>query len=420
MESFKAVLGLVTCIVAVSLVHGASVSVSRNITTKPTPEPPSSGPRVDITLECIGSSSDLSYYIKNQVNWDFKDSNGVVHPITQSFYAATGATASYADSNFKAGRFEFKYETNKMTGFYQFILLIKGVKYSDDGEYTCTLIAENKTVADKKTLKVTVVHPVDSVMLTLYDSMNNNKLYTSNAPVTDSTEAIPIKPGSFRVECQAKGSNPAPKVDIRFDGASIAMSDTGDKSVVSGRPSYSKTLSVTQDVAAKDMDQLFSCDANIAGNHYVTKVASIKVRAIIDTPDFLCDNLTRSVGDNHVEVKCILLSESELACDKVTWEIAEENFVMHVDDRHQDPERKYGILELTCTPINSTSLSTSLIVHQAADPHFATVFYVIYDGGPKDFKHAVIINKQETSSATLLAPLTFLATIIMAAVSKLL
>ncbi|XP_052246766.1 uncharacterized protein LOC127855324 isoform X4 [Dreissena polymorpha] len=408
MESFKAVLGLVTCIVAVSLVHGASVSVSRNITTKPTPEPPSSGPRVDITLECIGSSSDLSYYIKNQVVWKFVSSSDTEEQaITERSFHVLNET-------------KYRLTHKLVPSGYQFELSITGVKYSDDGEYTCTLIAENKTVADKKTLKVTVVHPVDSVMLTLYDSMNNNKLYTSNAPVTDSTEAIPIKPGSFRVECQAKGSNPAPKVDIRFDGASIAMSDTGDKSVVSGRPSYSKTLSVTQDVAAKDMDQLFSCDANIAGNHYVTKVASIKVRAIIDTPDFLCDNLTRSVGDNHVEVKCILLSESELACDKVTWEIAEENFVMHVDDRHQDPERKYGILELTCTPINSTSLSTSLIVHQAADPHFATVFYVIYDGGPKDFKHAVIINKQETSSATLLAPLTFLATIIMAAVSKLL
>ncbi|XP_052246765.1 uncharacterized protein LOC127855324 isoform X3 [Dreissena polymorpha] len=416
MESFKAVLGLVTCIVAVSLVHGASVSVSRNITTKPTPEPPSSGPRVDITLECIGSSSDLSYYIKNQISWSKVTNTGQTVKLTDGFYSAR-ESAQYFNGSF--ANYSLEYKANTGPG-YLFRLTIKGVKYSDDGEYTCTLIAENKTVADKKTLKVTVVHPVDSVMLTLYDSMNNNKLYTSNAPVTDSTEAIPIKPGSFRVECQAKGSNPAPKVDIRFDGASIAMSDTGDKSVVSGRPSYSKTLSVTQDVAAKDMDQLFSCDANIAGNHYVTKVASIKVRAIIDTPDFLCDNLTRSVGDNHVEVKCILLSESELACDKVTWEIAEENFVMHVDDRHQDPERKYGILELTCTPINSTSLSTSLIVHQAADPHFATVFYVIYDGGPKDFKHAVIINKQETSSATLLAPLTFLATIIMAAVSKLL
>ncbi|XP_052246764.1 uncharacterized protein LOC127855324 isoform X2 [Dreissena polymorpha] len=417
MESFKAVLGLVTCIVAVSLVHGASVSVSRNITTKPTPEPPSSGPRVDITLECIGSSSDLSYYIKNQVNWSFKSNTGQTVQLTEGFYPHS-SMKQYFEVGSSIRHYDVSY-ANYDIG-YRFSIQIFSVKYSDDGEYTCTLIAENKTVADKKTLKVTVVHPVDSVMLTLYDSMNNNKLYTSNAPVTDSTEAIPIKPGSFRVECQAKGSNPAPKVDIRFDGASIAMSDTGDKSVVSGRPSYSKTLSVTQDVAAKDMDQLFSCDANIAGNHYVTKVASIKVRAIIDTPDFLCDNLTRSVGDNHVEVKCILLSESELACDKVTWEIAEENFVMHVDDRHQDPERKYGILELTCTPINSTSLSTSLIVHQAADPHFATVFYVIYDGGPKDFKHAVIINKQETSSATLLAPLTFLATIIMAAVSKLL
>ncbi|KAH3850058.1 hypothetical protein DPMN_092463 [Dreissena polymorpha] len=84
-----------------------------------------------------------------------------------------------------------------------------------------------------------------------------------------------------QVECQAKGSNPAPKVEIRFEGASIAMSDIGDKSVVSGRPSYSKTVSVTTDVAALDMDQFFTCEKTIAGNHYITKVASIKVRSII-------------------------------------------------------------------------------------------------------------------------------------------
>ncbi|KAH3850059.1 hypothetical protein DPMN_092464 [Dreissena polymorpha] len=69
-------------------------------------------------------------------------------------------------------------------------------------------------------------------------------------------------------------------------------------------------------------------------------------------PDFLCDNPTRSAGHNHVEVRCILLSESELACDKVTWEIAGKNFEMHVNDRHQDPEKKYGVLEVTCTPVS--------------------------------------------------------------------
>ncbi|KAH3850530.1 hypothetical protein DPMN_092944 [Dreissena polymorpha] len=141
---------------------------------------------------------------------------------------------------------------------------------------------ENKTVADKKTLNlksITFAEIMVPLMLTLYDSMNH-KYKDSNAPVTDPTEAVQIKPGSYRVECRAIGSNPAPKVEIKFNGTSIAMSDSGDKSLVNGRPSYSSTVNETTEVAAKDMDQLFTCDANIAGNHYVTKVASIKVRAM--------------------------------------------------------------------------------------------------------------------------------------------
>ncbi|KAH3850098.1 hypothetical protein DPMN_092504 [Dreissena polymorpha] len=43
-----------------------------------------------------------------------------------------------------------------------------------------------------------VADPVDSVMLTLYDSMNH-KYKDSNASVTDPTEAVQIKPGSYRV-----------------------------------------------------------------------------------------------------------------------------------------------------------------------------------------------------------------------------
>ncbi|KAH3850057.1 hypothetical protein DPMN_092462 [Dreissena polymorpha] len=40
--------------------------------------------------------------------------------------------------------------------------------------------------------------PVESLMLTLYDSMNY-EYKDSNAPVADSTEAVQIKSGSYRV-----------------------------------------------------------------------------------------------------------------------------------------------------------------------------------------------------------------------------
>ncbi|XP_052271557.1 uncharacterized protein LOC127872266 [Dreissena polymorpha] len=246
----------------VSLVHGASVTVSRNITVKPTPEPlMDPRTRVNITLECIGSSSDLNYYIKNKIFWSEVTDTGQTVKLMDGFYSARETCT--VDYNVGVRMLDYCYD-DAAHNLPAVVVCSVGVKYSDDGEYTCTLIAENKTVADKKTVKVTVVHPVDSVMLTLYDSMNH-KYKDSNASVTDPTEAVQIKPGSYRVECRAIGSNPAPKVEIKFNGTSIAMSDSGDKSLVNGRPSYSSTVNETTEVAAKAMDQLFTCDANIAG-----------------------------------------------------------------------------------------------------------------------------------------------------------
>ncbi|KAH3717332.1 hypothetical protein DPMN_060115 [Dreissena polymorpha] len=258
-------------------VNGACVMVSPNITVKPTPEPLlDPGQRVDISLKCVGSEKYLSYYIRNNVIWDFKDNNGTFHPITYSFYEAQGNNTQYADLNFKSGRFEFKHDATKDDN-YQFILSIHGVKYSDDGEYTCTLMkGSTKTVADMKTVKVTVVHPVDSVILSLYDS-RGAKVEVSNASVV----AREIKPGKYTAQCQATGSNPAPKIEIKIDGNSIVASDTGYKAIVSGRPSYSGTVRQNITIAALDIDQFFTCEANIPGTYYATKEATIQLKAVI-------------------------------------------------------------------------------------------------------------------------------------------
>ncbi|WAQ95087.1 hypothetical protein MAR_007558, partial [Mya arenaria] len=67
----------------------ATISVNQAIVVKPTPNPLTDpADRVDITLQCIGSRTDLSYYIKNQITWEFKDHKEKKRNLTTGFYPA--------------------------------------------------------------------------------------------------------------------------------------------------------------------------------------------------------------------------------------------------------------------------------------------------------------------------------------------
>ncbi|KAH3717338.1 uncharacterized protein LOC127856306 [Dreissena polymorpha] len=245
-------------ILSVPPVNGANVIVSPNITVKPTPYPPlDPGQRVDITLTCVCngtglSNYDLSYYVRNSLNLDFKDNNSTFHPITKSFHNATGDSYEWnsyiASKDLESGRFVHKYEVTNDNFNHEFILSIHD--------------------------------PVDSVILSLYDSMGAI-VGVSNASVNDSMVAREIKPGKYTAQCQATGSNPAPKIEIKLGGNIIVAFDIGFKAIVSGRPSYSSIVRQNTTIAALDIGQFLTCEANIPGTYYATKVVTIQLKAFI-------------------------------------------------------------------------------------------------------------------------------------------
>ncbi|XP_052760871.1 uncharacterized protein LOC128203454 isoform X1 [Mya arenaria] len=422
MEHSSLVFGVMVGIIAGVIAQEATISVNQAIVVKPTPNPLTNpGDRVDITLQCICSRTDLSYYIKNKVIWNFTSNvDGKNHPVTTSFYKYSGSESAYAPKHFGKGHFDFEYMPDPASGEMTFILKINGVTYSDDGVYTCSLLQGGTTVIDQKTVQVTVVHPVDSVNLSL--KQGDNELFSAMQPAGVNEAANKLKPGNYTAMCQAEGSNPEPEIHLMMNGEKYSNAPITMKSVIDNqRPSYMKKIDKTYDLTHREMEQVLSCEANIPGGMYQPQVASMKLKVQIVKPTIDCENITRSIGDNYVSIECTITSQSDVMCEMVSWQFADRNEVITLGEAVKDPEQKYDIVKAECTAVDEKTAKTTLTIYKANAAHFKAVYYVNYGVGEHMHRHPVSINLDTTiSGSNLVVPLSMLVYIVMAAVSKLL
>ncbi|XP_052779028.1 uncharacterized protein LOC128216190 isoform X5 [Mya arenaria] len=411
MEYSSLVFGVVVGIIAGVIAQEATISVNQAIVVKPTPNPLTDpADRVDITLQCIGSRTDLSYYIKNQTFWTFTSSAGQMKNITyNSFYLHDSVDETKHS-------LQYSQEANG----YHFILSILGVTYSDDGIYTCSLLQGGTTVIDQKTVQVTVVHPVDSVKLSL--KQGDNELFSAMQPAGVNEAANKLKPGNYKAMCQAEGSNPEPEIHLMMNGEKYSGAPTTMKSIIDNqRPSYMKKIDKMYDLTHREMEQVLSCEANIPGEMYQPQVASMKLKVQIVKPTIDCENITRSIGDNYVPIECTITSQSDVMCEMVSWQFADRNEVITLGEAVKDPEQKYDIVKAECTSVDEKTAKTTLTIYKANAAHFKAVYYVNYGVGEDLHRHPVSINLDTTiSGSNLIVPLSMLVYIVMAAVSKLL
>ncbi|XP_052778883.1 uncharacterized protein LOC128216190 isoform X3 [Mya arenaria] len=417
MEYSSLVFGVVVGIIAGVIAQEATISVNQAIVVKPTPNPLTDpADRVDITLQCIGSRTDLSYYIKNQVSWSYTDISGTTIKLTDGFYPDKAA----ADTYFNGQDSKFKFEYAPDAAGYSFTLQLKGVTYSDDGIYTCSLLQGGTTVIDQKTVQVTVVHPVDSVKLSL--KQGDNELFSAMQPAGVNEAANKLKPGNYKAMCQAEGSNPEPEIHLMMNGEKYSGAPTTMKSIIDNqRPSYMKKIDKMYDLTHREMEQVLSCEANIPGEMYQPQVASMKLKVQIVKPTIDCENITRSIGDNYVPIECTITSQSDVMCEMVSWQFADRNEVITLGEAVKDPEQKYDIVKAECTSVDEKTAKTTLTIYKANAAHFKAVYYVNYGVGEDLHRHPVSINLDTTiSGSNLIVPLSMLVYIVMAAVSKLL
>ncbi|XP_052778955.1 uncharacterized protein LOC128216190 isoform X4 [Mya arenaria] len=412
MEYSSLVFGVVVGIIAGVIAQEATISVNQAIVVKPTPNPLTDpADRVDITLQCIGSRTDLSYYIKNHINWSFTSTStrNVKKLSMQSFSL---------ESDVPMAKYNLLYE--EIATGYAFTLKISGVTYSDDGIYTCSLLQGGTTVIDQKTVQVTVVHPVDSVKLSL--KQGDNELFSAMQPAGVNEAANKLKPGNYKAMCQAEGSNPEPEIHLMMNGEKYSGAPTTMKSIIDNqRPSYMKKIDKMYDLTHREMEQVLSCEANIPGEMYQPQVASMKLKVQIVKPTIDCENITRSIGDNYVPIECTITSQSDVMCEMVSWQFADRNEVITLGEAVKDPEQKYDIVKAECTSVDEKTAKTTLTIYKANAAHFKAVYYVNYGVGEDLHRHPVSINLDTTiSGSNLIVPLSMLVYIVMAAVSKLL
>ncbi|XP_052778820.1 uncharacterized protein LOC128216190 isoform X2 [Mya arenaria] len=418
MEYSSLVFGVVVGIIAGVIAQEATISVNQAIVVKPTPNPLTDpADRVDITLQCIGSRTDLSYYIKNQITWEFKDHKEKKRNLTTGFYPAE-SSAEYFRVDSGNPHYDLTY-TAEGNGF-KFALKIIRVTYSDDGIYTCSLLQGGTTVIDQKTVQVTVVHPVDSVKLSL--KQGDNELFSAMQPAGVNEAANKLKPGNYKAMCQAEGSNPEPEIHLMMNGEKYSGAPTTMKSIIDNqRPSYMKKIDKMYDLTHREMEQVLSCEANIPGEMYQPQVASMKLKVQIVKPTIDCENITRSIGDNYVPIECTITSQSDVMCEMVSWQFADRNEVITLGEAVKDPEQKYDIVKAECTSVDEKTAKTTLTIYKANAAHFKAVYYVNYGVGEDLHRHPVSINLDTTiSGSNLIVPLSMLVYIVMAAVSKLL
>ncbi|XP_045168689.1 uncharacterized protein LOC123531629 isoform X2 [Mercenaria mercenaria] len=416
MESYLLILGLISSLVIGSL-GKTGVTVSRDITVKPTPDTlKDPADRVDVTLDCTGSRSDLSYYIKNRIQWDFIDNKGKTHKVTESFYQAPNS--EYATKHFGSGHLAFKYSQTSATDPFVFALSLKGVTRADDGVYRCSLIGEEDN--DMKEVRLTVVNPVESVSLEIHDAQHN-VIATSKKAVTQSATPVKLTPGQYMVKCDASGSNPEPVMNLVLNDQKPYVSTTTMKAKNTEFTSYSGSFTVDSlTINAHNALQSLTCMANIPGDYYPSAEAGLALIVSIDKPTITCKNATAALGDKNRVIECKVTAgenSDALRCENLMWELSVKGQRIMNDQRWKDPTKEYDIIESKCMK-TSEGIDFNLELFTITEKLFKETYFVVYGKGENIHKHPVTLYDVTVAAAGIASPLSLLACLVMAFVSK--
>ncbi|XP_045168694.1 uncharacterized protein LOC123531629 isoform X6 [Mercenaria mercenaria] len=412
MESYLLILGLISSLVIGSL-GKTGVTVSRDITVKPTPDTlKDPADRVDVTLDCTGSRSDLSYYIKNRITWTFI-SNGTELNLTEGFYATKDAKALFEGPNARFG-LTFK----RTDEGYKFDITITGVTRADDGVYRCSLIGEEDN--DMKEVRLTVVNPVESVSLEIHDAQHN-VIATSKKAVTQSATPVKLTPGQYMVKCDASGSNPEPVMNLVLNDQKPYVSTTTMKAKNTEFTSYSGSFTVDSlTINAHNALQSLTCMANIPGDYYPSAEAGLALIVSIDKPTITCKNATAALGDKNRVIECKVTAgenSDALRCENLMWELSVKGQRIMNDQRWKDPTKEYDIIESKCMK-TSEGIDFNLELFTITEKLFKETYFVVYGKGENIHKHPVTLYDVTVAAAGIASPLSLLACLVMAFVSK--
>lgn len=394
MDNYFACFGFLSCLVLGSLAM-RSVSVCRDVTVKPTPDPLIDvEDRVDVTLNCTGNSSDLNFYIKNRVKWAFITRNGSEIVLSQGFYPTRDGSAMFSGVQ---SRYEIDYR-QESTG-YNFYITILGVNQAADGIYRCSQMDEDNTVLDSEDVKLTVVNPVEMVSMELYDTQQN-VLTQSDTPITQDQRPVQLIPGDYMVKCDANGSNPEPIMSLFYNNQSMQVSVWTETDVSVDRASYIGTFSVTNlTVSAETTVQALVCSANIAGEYYKPRAAGISV--LILQVNIVCENTSAAITDKREMFKCNISSKGNnaaLKCESVSWFLSNSSTRIGYDQRWTEPTRNYD-MESKCLK-GADGLSVTLELFTIQPEMFFDVYSVVYGVGQNAREYYFVLHDATTDEPT--------------------
>lgn len=396
--------GIIVCFVVTNVAGKEFVTVGRSMEVKATPNPLKDVRlRVDAELNCTGSRSELSYYIKNRVAWTFIDSNGYELPLTEGFYTTKQAQDLFFGQD---ARYLLTYRRD--VGGYRFDIKITGVTHADNGIFRCSLLNENSQVIDEKDVKITVVKPVQEVSLEIHDS-KHNVLAQSNSPLGNQSTPLELSPGEYMIQCDSYGSNPAPSMSILFNENLIDSTVVATKVIQDNMVSYNASISImSHTIMPHSAVQTIACSSNIPGEFYPTMHAGISLMVKNSKPEVTCSNVTTMIGNKYQTVECGITTDSmsmaSLNCSHVSWLLGDENVYIDHDQRWTDPNGKFDILEGACEN-SDDGLAVTLTIYTVKSAHFKELFYVVYEGDTSVYRYAVQdFNEGEYSKAASFVP----------------
>lgn len=359
-----------------------------------------------VVLDCQGNTRNVLEYISKKVSWKHVANNGTIHKITTGFYLDDGADKTKYD-------IQHGISENSDTN-YSFKLKIFSVVDDDDGKFVCENEDSNFTLLSSKEVRFIVVHPVEKVAIHLLSITMDRKMHSETQTLQNS-EVHEVEEGDYEVTCIAEGSNPNPKMTLKFNNDSQPVEPNVEKSFVGNRPSFKgslkKVLSLSADI---DDTQTIECSGGIPRKQFPDKYAGFKLKVFAVVPEIECDNVYAPVNYRKIELTCRLHSIRSLDCRYIKWVDGSDTFIIYPGNKTHNSI--YGTLIARCNYVThengTATVTTTLIIELVQDIHFHTEFLVEYFSGNHSYTRSVRVYKKEVSTAILVKPLGVLCTLL--------